>query len=67
MTITIPDTIAQDVIAVFGQAIARSPHELTKDIYRDRVSVFISALEPNAQEPGRWLLDETVKIWSGGQ
>lgn len=67
MTIDIPDTIAQDIVAVFGQVIAKAHQQTTADLYRNRANVFIQALEPASQDSHRWLLDETVKIWSGGR
>ena len=64
MTITIPDTLASDIVAAFGQAAARAHDDQLANIYRERANTFISALEPNAQEPSRWLLNEAIKIWS---
>ena len=64
MTITISDTLAQDVVSAFGQVISRSfAPEITAQ-YERRAEEFIAALDPNAQEPSRWLLKETIKIWS---
>lgn len=64
MTITIPDTMAHDIVAAIGQVIARSFSPEITAMHKRRAEEFIAALDPNAQEPCRWLLTETIKIWS---
>ena len=64
MTITIPDTLVSDIVASFGQVIARSFSPEITAMHKRRAEEFIAALDPNSQEPCRWLLKETIKIWS---
>lgn len=64
ITITITDSLANDIVASFGRSIAMTKSEGLAKADRLRVGEFIATLKPNMQDSCRWLLEETVKIWS---